>query len=399
MTGPLPVVFVGSERHFVEHIAPVWRALPEALRGPVYCGHAAERTTDAVVWGRRHGLPTRAGWPAAHTRGIGVAVAVGDLATARGGAPLLRWVFGEHGCGLTYQGAAASSSYVGSTRRGNVDLIVVPHERAAETQRAATPRIPVLVLGSTPKLDPWAPDGPARAGWQAPPRPVVAVSFHYDLDLVPETRSAASFYAGALGRLRSFGWDVIGHAHPRLWSKIRTTYTRLGIEPVREFDEVLARASVYCVDNSSTLYEFAATGRPVVALNCPLYRRNVHHGLRFWEHVPGLQCDEPAALGSVVEEALADGPAARQLRADAMAHVYPQHDGHAADRFAAALVEAAGGVPILADPPDPRPYKVVDADGGVVRGYAVQSEARRHAAKIGGRVATGLPVAAGSPPG
>ena len=53
-------------------------------------------------------------------------------------------------------------------------------------------------------------------------------------------------------------------------------YEAHGIEYVPDFDDVLRRADVYACDNSSTLYEFASTGRPVVVLNAPWYR---------WKHI------------------------------------------------------------------------------------------------------------------
>ena len=53
---------------------------------------------------------------------------------------------------------------------------------------------------------------------------------------------------------------------------------------MRDFDEVMERSTLYICDNSSTLYEFASTGRPVVVLNAPWFRRDIEHGLRFWEH-------------------------------------------------------------------------------------------------------------------
>jgi hypothetical protein len=63
---------------------------------------------------------------------------------------------------------------------------------------------------------------------------------------------------------------------------------------VASLREVQRRAAVYVCDNSSSMYEFAATGRPVVVLDLPEgrikgigYRRNINHGLRFWDALFG----------------------------------------------------------------------------------------------------------------
>ena len=94
-------------------------------------------------------------------------------------------------------------------------------------------------------------------------------------------------------------WTVLGHGHPRILDQLMPVYEELGIEPAYTFEEVLDRASVYCCDNSSTLFEFASLDRPVVVLNPPWYRREVEHGLRFWEAATvGVQVgDQPLDIG------------------------------------------------------------------------------------------------------
>ena len=60
---------------------------------------------------------------------------------------------------------------------------------------------------------------------------------------------------------------LIGHAHPRVWAVAEKFYREVGIEPVQDFADVVSRAFVYVVDHSSTAYEWAALGRPVVLMD------------------------------------------------------------------------------------------------------------------------------------
>ena len=113
---------------------------------------------------------------------------------------------------------------------------------------------------------------------------------------------------------------------------------------MRSFDEVCRRADVYLNDASSTLFEFASTGRPVVVLNASFYRRKVHHGLRFWEaSIVGVNCNiwDVRRLPAIVDEALADPPAQKERRERALDMVYAYRTG-AAERAAAVLMDWAG---------------------------------------------------------
>ncbi len=381
--------FAASERHFVDHLVPIWHQLPEEVRGRFHCGLGRKECEQALARARTIGVPdARPGWLPPGAAGIGVVASVGDLANARKSAPRIRFAYTEHGCGLTYQ--QPGPSYIGSGSRDGVDLIIVPSDRAADIQKVGTPHIRIESVGCSPKMDGWAPGGPLRDTIAEEDPPVVAVSWHYDAkNVVMEVRSALPYYERILPDLAKGPWQLIGHGHPRYWGHCRAVYEKYGIEPVKSFEEVLRRASLYVVDNSSTLYEFAATGRPVVAVNCPLYRRDVHHGLRFWEHIPGLQCDEPEDLPRVVARALEDPPEARKAREAAVSEVYPQMDGKSAERAAALLLEALGESKKQAPGRAERVYVVVDAEGEKVEEYRTEYEAKTHARKIGGRYSKG----------
>lgn len=299
---------LASAPHYRAHLLPAWEALPPARRGVA---------VDLADLRARHG---------------GGAVALVASARDMGRAWRLRYrriVMVEHGIGQSYRGIA-SPSYPGGPGREPVGLFLSPNETAAAADRRAYPAARVAVVG-----DPGLERLPGR---EPGPRPVLAVSFHWDWSKVPETRSAWPHYEAAL-RDMAARIPLIGHAHPRAQERLLPLYRRLGIEAVADFGEVCRRADVYAADNTSTLYEFAATGRPVVVLNAPGFRRDVEHGLRFWSAAGvGVNVDDPAELPAAVERALALQPADVAAREAALGIVYAHRTGAAA-RAAAAIEE------------------------------------------------------------
>jgi hypothetical protein len=291
---------LASREHYWPHLGPVWEALPSHLRG---------------------------------TRGseVGAAGAVlvcsaRDLTTAAQ-AGYERVAYLEHGIGQPYGDVAG---YPGGKGRELVSLFLSPNATAAALDRARHPHARVVEVGD-PALD----DVPQLA---AAGEPVVAVSFHWDAYAVPEMRSAYLHHRLALPALVE-RYHVIGHGHPLTQAKLARTWRRLGVELVPSWAEVCQRASLYVCDNSSTLYEFASTDRPVVVLNAPWYRRHVEHGLRFWSAAGvGVQVDEPGQLVAGVEEALEDRLPQQLARERALAIAYAHRRG-AAERAAHALEE------------------------------------------------------------
>jgi hypothetical protein len=242
----------------------------------------------------------------------------------------------EHGAGQSYKGTDCPSYVGGTGNHGYVSLYLAPNQYAARIHRDRHPSVPVKVVGC-PKLDKWH----ARE-CKHHKKPVICISFHWDCRVVEETRSSFPHFKAGLAELKAAFPNVIGHAHPRIMKDIRPVYESLGIKVVENFNEVMEKADVYAVDNSSTLFEFASTGRPVVVLNAPWYRKNVTHGLRFWECADvGVQCDHPRSLVACFKKAIKDAPEQKQCREKAISVVYAYSDGKAADRAAAAIVETA----------------------------------------------------------
>lgn len=263
---------------------------------------------------RAHIDPILSHMPARVPADVCLVSSYGDLVKAQR-AGYRRIVLTQHGAGQSY--SDRHPSYPGGRDNDAVGLFLVPNEHAARRWRDAYPESAVAVVGS-PRLDTL----PARE-----PGPVtVAVSFHWDMRGIPEARSAFSAFSDAIVELAA-RFAVIGHSHPDR-RNMGNWYRRRGIEYVPDFDDVCRRADVYVCDNSSTIFEFAATGRPVVLMNAPWYRRDVNHGLRFWDAAGvGANVDDPDRLGQAVAEALEESPASAASREEALSHVYAYRSG------------------------------------------------------------------------
>jgi hypothetical protein len=303
---------LASEVQYRHHLEPVHAALPPEIRGRLLDGDAAIPHDGAPV----------------------LVASYHDLRRARrAGRTRIAWI--EHGVGQSYGGdpeTADHPAYPGGRDHDDVSLTLTPNRTAAARWLDRYPSMDVRVVGC-PKLDTLPVLEPSG-------EPVVALSFHGNAHIgAPEAQSAWRHYRDVLPSLR--GFRVIGHAHPRYAPRLRGWYQRAGIEFVPDFAEVCRRASVYVADNTSTLFEFAATGRPVVVLNAPWYRRRVQHGLRFWEtsHV-GLNVEDPGSLAESIASALRDPEHRRVDREEALIDAYEYLEG-AARRAANALSDWA----------------------------------------------------------
>lgn len=328
---------LAGERQFVDHLAPVWLALPEPVRGRFLVEpHLEEHACSLGIQPTVQGRPPRApAYPSPRFAGPPALVAsYGDVKVGRrlGYGP---FAFIEHGAGQTYDGdprrKPRSGSYSGGGDRDDNELVMVPNEHSAAAWRAAYPQTRVELVGS-PRLDTL----PAR---EPGPGPVVATSFHWDAAMVsPEAGTALGEYIPHLEALaRQF--TMIGHCHPKGdWPRtMERIYRRAGIEFVPDFADVCRRADLYACDNSTTLFEFAATGRPVIVLNSKHYRRDVHHGLRFWEAAEvGINVNDPSELPASIRHALEDRPSQQEARERALSIVYAHRTGGAV-RAAAAI--------------------------------------------------------------
>jgi hypothetical protein len=270
----------------------------------------------------------------ANPKNLTVVSSYGDYSKTQGPA-----VFFEHGVGFTFN--KNHQSYAGGPGRERVVLFCSPNQFAASPISESYPDVPQVIVGC-PKLDIWS-----RREWAMPKHPTVAFSFHWECNLLPETRSAWPHYQSYFNSLSRYGlnkknsgqWKMLGHGHPKYFEYLRKQWSRLGIPAVREFNDVVSQADVYVCDASSTIYEFAALNRPVVVLNAPWYRRDVRQGqgLRFWDHIPGIQVNEPSELGYAISEACFNDTF-EEDRKRVRALVYP-HIGSASQKAAEALIQ------------------------------------------------------------
>ncbi len=271
--------------------------------------------------------------------------------------PGRRLILVEHGAGQAYPGdprSAGHPSYSGGRGHEAVRLFVCPSETVAARWREAYPDARTAVVGC-PALDRYhaggvLPSGGASTGSASHDGagPVVALAFHWNCGLIPETTSAWPFFAGRpLQALRAAAdaarVQLRATAHPRLLGEIRAECGKAGI-PVVTRDVVLREAGVLVVDNSSIGPEAASVGVPLVWFDSPRYRADVEHGGRFYDWVQGQV--RVSDVGQVVEAALRaldDPPDVAAARERMVRSVYAYADGHAAERAAAAIVEVVGG--------------------------------------------------------
>ena len=330
---------IAGEPQFIDHTAPVYLALPEEMRGDFIVARSSTQVT-------KHGetLTKRAARrgveavtkPTDPKRPV-LVTSYGDNIKARrqGRRRIIRM---EHGIGQSFVGSR-HPSYAGGQDAGDVGLFLVPNAHSARRWQEAYPKAAVEVVGC-PKLD----QLPRRHG---KPGRVVAVSFHWGQAISPgaallETNGSWTEYKHSIAHL-ALHEHVIGHGHPRAIDQMVRTYIRAGVKVVRDFEDVCRQADLYVCDTNSTIYEFASTGRPVVVVNGSHFRREVHHGLRFWDAASvGVNCDDPGELLRAIDEAFRDSARQKAAREAALDMVYAFRTG-AAKRAADAILAWVGG--------------------------------------------------------
>ena len=131
-----PIDAFASAPWYVDHIAPIWRALPPEHRGWLYVSHLA--------------APAAAGLPNVKTSRLTgdvrpiLVVSFGDLrSAAMVGRDYV--ALGQHGAGQSY--STDHPAYPGGRSQDRASLFLVPNEHAAARTRRTYPRATVAVVG------------------------------------------------------------------------------------------------------------------------------------------------------------------------------------------------------------------------------------------------------------
>jgi hypothetical protein len=294
-----PIDFFARRTHFVDHIAPIWNELGEQYKGVFYVPQSilgyASGLVDKTVGLKPIGSSAIRVSP--HGRNPILTCAYGDLERAISSFPTRAHILMEHGVGLSF-GHPGYGGGEGLRRR--VNLFLAPNKNIYNKTHKTFPQAPQCIIG-TPKMDGIVPSIPVYKK-----DPVVGISFHWNGEKVcPEAGNALEYYMEVLPEL-SGNFRVIGHGHPKIIDKLRSIYRACCIDEIEpDFSKIMQRCDIYVNDASSTMYEFSCTGKPVVILNAPWFRKDVYHGIRFWDYTNiGIQVDNPADLiGAITETA------------------------------------------------------------------------------------------------
>lgn len=353
-----PVDFFATRSHYIDHMAPIWFALDDGLRGSFYVpeliqDYATRKGLDVTVL-KPPGINNKLD---VAPDGDGPLLTCGymDLQRALRKKPRRPAIFMQHGIGLTFQ----NNSYAGGAgMQRDVKLFLDPNEHTRALIAKTFPHKPGVVIG-TPKMDKFSNQRSAISG-QRSGKQVVCISFHWDGSrIAPEAGNAFMHYKDILPELaKNKKFRLIAHGHPRNLGALAHYYEQCGIETVFDFDEVMEYADLYVNDCSSTLYEFCVTGKPVIILNAPWFRRGVHTGIRFWKYTDvGPQVNEGEELLSAISDQLsAKSKAFHSAQREAVKDLYP-YLGTSAQRAAEVIEEF-----VLSKAPAPTRIETVNAE-------------------------------------
>ena len=322
----MPVDFLARKAYYLDHLAPVWNAMPAEMRGTLYL------TTESIDYAKRILIKPHiteyieeqeCGHNPILTAAYGDAVRAAEFDEGR---PVILM---EHGVGLTFGKPVYADGY---GQRYKLAMFPVPNQHTLDKCMQELRSKPHPIIG-VPKLDKWA--GEFKQAHPMPAKPTIAIAFHHgDKNSRPgETGSAWEHYTDILPELAK-RYKLILHAHPIMDFELLKFYNEkmAQVEFVSDFQEVMRQADIYINDCSSTLYEFCVTGKPVIILNAPWFDKKSNWGIRFWEYTDiGIQVDDPGTLIQAIDETIQNPEACQQARRRAVEDLFP-YLGTSADR-------------------------------------------------------------------
>lgn len=316
---------LASESHYLDHLGPIIHELRRRGREVkvLVVGAEAELRAMELELHAQRGVPRAPDGPPVL---VASARDYGWTSKSR------RIAYVEHGAGQTYVDNVAPG-YAGALDMDMLDLVLTPGPHATRIWERAYPALRVEAVGA-PKLDGLIKLKPSDGQ--------VAVTFHWLCRRSQEAGTAWFEWRDALTEYAGGNSSVLGHWHPKWNGVIERWWKHMGVATTRSSARVLAACDLLVADNTTLLYEFAALGKPVLCLNSGRWRKDVQHGLRFWDFVPGLQLDPGADLRAGIDEAMRDSTLLRSFRERATAEVYGDTlDGRAGERAADVLEEWA----------------------------------------------------------
>jgi hypothetical protein len=303
----LPADFLATLPHYLDHIVEIWRQLSASGRGKFY---VPARLMD---YARFKGVePSEVRTTSPISKDVILPTGPNPIVTsayvdmAAANQKLRTLIFMQHGIGMSFYADVGTRvrrlGYAGGGgMQQYVNLFLSPNKYTENLILKQFPNALDVVVG-VPKMDKWV-------GQPKPlnSKPKVVISFHWQGHKVtPEMGDAFEHFESALPLL-SREFDLYGHAHPKVALSMKAKFESMGIPYIATFDEVLRTADLYINDASSTIYEFCFVNRPVVIMNAPWFRRNVNHGIRFWDYSNvGINCDDPKDLVLAAAMALED---------------------------------------------------------------------------------------------
>ncbi len=319
----MKISFLASQPHYLDHIAPVWRTLPKTNRGTLYIPedmtlHANKlsvRDGHLLVYSRQNTI-----LPGEEPV---LVASYGDLLMAKKMNLQRKVLYMEHGTGHTFHSSAYPD---GPGKRDWADLFLAPNEYTKKKIKVArSTRCEVI---GTPKTD-WIieainPRKELKKSFDIPA--TVAIGFHWGSrsNNPPESGSAFDHYKNIIPDLKR-EFNLLGYGHPLASKVYKPFFESLGIPYEENLMRVFVKADILINDLSSAMYEFLVTGKPVVVLNAPWFRREIEHGIRFWDYSDiGANVWEPRELSEAIQKTFINYQVTHgEQRLQALTDLYP----------------------------------------------------------------------------